>query len=126
MKGSISWLCISCSGSETHDLKIRLIPYDPASSVTIFWSLFLPAKRHINMHTICHTCLQKLGGLSYEEQVGMIFKHRDQYLFNQKVAWIRQEWRFWIPNLEYRDIQESVRENQEISLHLFGNAYCRV
>ena len=57
MKGSISWLCISCSGSETHDLKIRLIPYDPASSVTIFWSLFLPVKRYINMYTICYTCL---------------------------------------------------------------------
>jgi hypothetical protein len=66
-----------------------------------------------------------LGDISYEEQVGIIFKHRDQHLFNRKVPWIRQKWSFWIPNLEYQGIQESVGENQEISVHLFGNAYCR-
>lgn len=122
MRGIICWSCVSCLELESHGLEIRLIPYDPGSSFTILWSYLLPPKRRINIHTLCQSCLEKVGCIPLEQQLDMLLKDRNQQLHKIKTTWIRQEWRFWIPNLEYREIKDAVRENEEIFLHLFGHA----
>lgn len=122
MKGKISWSCVSCLGSEGHKLDIKLVPYDPGASFTVLWSYILPAKRRINIYTLCQCCLENTGDSSTEEQMNMILKRKNQQLFGKRGGWTRQQWNFWIPSLESQGIKDAMGEDQEIFLHLSSNA----
>ena len=123
MKGTVCWSCLSCLVSGNQKLDIKLVPYDPGSSFTVMWTYILPAKRRINVYTICQTCLAAIGCSSFEEEMEMILKIKNLQLFlERKAVWRKQEWKFWVHNREFQEIQRAVRENQEIFLHLSGSA----
>ena len=123
MKGTVFWSCVSCQVSGNQKLDIKLVPYDPGSSFTILWCYILPAKRRVNIYTICQFCLATIRCCSFEEEMEVVFKIKNLQLFLQRrAAWAKQEWKFWVHNLEFQEIQRAVIENEEIFLHLSGSA----
>jgi hypothetical protein len=64
-----------------------------------------------------------MGCGSFEEEMEMIFKIKNLQLFlERKAMWAKQEWKFWVHIREFQEIQRSVRENDQIFLHLSGSA----
>lgn len=123
MKGRVFWSCASCTVSGNQKLNIKFVPYDPGSSFTIMWSHILPAKRHINIYTLCQSCLAIMGCTSFEEEMSLVLQVKDLQVFlDRKTSWTKKEWNFWVHSREFQEIHRAVSDTQLIYLHLAGSA----
>ena len=123
MIGTIFWECVCCSYTDSRRIKIRVIPSEPGSLFAAFWSFLLPSKRRIHIHTVCKECVHERGFTFPDEQLSVIWKARQQFYWDYKCPWTRQSWRFWILSAECQAINDTISQNQEISLHLSVSAF---
>lgn len=120
MKGTVSWVCVSCHASDSHRMKIKFTAHEPGSYFVCVWSYLLPAKRRININTLCANCLKETNLLSSKEQRAFIHKKKDQVMFERTVAWAKQEWDFWVTCRECQRINGSVQQDEGLHIHLIG------
>ncbi|CAG7935400.1 unnamed protein product [Penicillium salamii] len=120
MKGTVSWFCISCYNSDSYRIKIKFIAYESRSYLICFWLHLLPAKRRININTLCASCLEESNLLSSKEQQVFISKRKDQIMFARNVSWAKQEWDFWVTCRECGRINNSLQQNEGLYVHLVG------
>ncbi|CAG8901455.1 unnamed protein product [Penicillium egyptiacum] len=120
MKGTVSWFCVSCHNSDAHRMKVKFTAHEPGSCLVCVWSYLLPAKRRININTLCANCLEETNLLSSKEQRAFIHKKKDQIMFERSVAWVKQEWDFWVTCRECQRINESLQQNKGLHVHLVG------
>ncbi|CAG8894652.1 unnamed protein product [Penicillium egyptiacum] len=92
LTGTVTWFCVSCHDVGPHRMKIKFIGHEPGSYFVCFWSYLLPAKRRININTLCTNCLGGTNLLSSKEQREFIYKKKDQIMFERRVTWAKQEW----------------------------------
>ncbi|CAG8944687.1 unnamed protein product [Penicillium salamii] len=122
MKGTVSWLCVSCHNSDSHRMKIKFIAHEPGSHLVCFWSYLLSAKQRININTLCAICLEETSLLSSKEQRAFISKRKDQIMFERNVSWAKQEWEFWVTCRECQRINDSLQQNEWLYVQLIGGA----
>jgi hypothetical protein len=122
MKGTVSWSCVSCHDSDSQRLKIKFIAHEPGSYVVCLWSYLLAAKGRININTLCANCLEENILASPKEEWEFIHKKRDQIMFERSVTWGKQEWDFWVTSRESQRINETLKHNGGLYVHLFGGA----
>lgn len=120
MKGTVSWSCVSCHESDSHRMKIKFIAHEPGSYLVCVWSYLLPAKRRININTLCAICLEENNLPPSKKQRAFIHKKKDQIMFERSVAWAKQEWEFWVTCRESQRINESWQHNEGLHVHLVG------
>lgn len=120
MKGTVTWFCVSCHDIDSHRMKIKFTGNEPGSYFVCVWSYLLPAKRRININTLCTNCLEETNLLSSKDQREFIYKKKDQIIFEERVVWAKQEWDLWVTSRECQRINESVQHNGGLCVHLFG------
>lgn len=120
MKGTVSWFCVSCQHTDSHRMKIKFTGHEPGSYFVCVWSYLLPAKRRININTLCANCLEETNLLSSKEQRAFIQKKKVQIMFERRVAWAKQEWDIWVTCRECQRINESLPQNGGLHVHLVG------
>jgi hypothetical protein len=64
--------------TEEYKSEIGFAPYDPGSSFAVLWSHLLPAKRKINIYTLCRLCLDSKEHYSVDEQMNAITKVKNE------------------------------------------------
>lgn len=121
MRGTVSWACVSCLETFYRPISIKFIPYDPGATFITFWSFVLPAKKYVNIHTLCSSCMHELQCHQPEEQLAVILKKRDQVAYTKRLSWVNQQWDLWISCVECQRINEVFQETGEVILHL-GNS----
>lgn len=120
MKGLVTWFCVSCHDSDAHRMRLKIIAHEPGSWLLCAWAHLIPAKRRVNINTLCAGCLDDDEISSSKEQRAFIQKKRDQTIFERNVSWVKQEWDFWVTPRECEGINESLREHEGLYLHLVG------
>lgn len=101
-------------------MKIKFTGHEPGSYFVCVWSYLLPAKRRININTLCANCLEETNLLSSKEQRAFIQKKKVQIMFERRVAWAKQEWDIWVTCRECQRINESLPQNGGLHVHLVG------
>lgn len=117
MLGHITWHCVCCMDQSSQKRMLRMTYCEPGSAYISLIAYFLRAKRRVNIHTFCKSCLEKEQP-SLVEEIDTIQKKRLQSEFNERLPWTKKEWHFWVTTEECQKWNETFGYRGNVRLHL--------
>ena len=90
---------------------------DPGTGYIALLSHILPARKRVNIHSLCKECglrddIEEIQEIQFSRS-GARFK-----AFWEGRAWAGNEWHFWVPSAQSKRLKDDLERDGEIYLHL--------